>query len=283
MALAGYTMTSNLYSILLGAGTFAGTSVDGLIQAFQAKGAASILVAKQQLAAACNRMHSQLVMDNPAVNQETTDLTLVSGTLDYNIPATLLRAEILRIQYIEGASAEARGFEIEYCSPNDFAMLYGASQDPNQAASFFPRNFTLLPALTQIRFSSFQAAGTYRVTYRKRPDLWDLDDVLDAASTVYAAIPDEFIDVLQMQIAMAACLRNGNGPRIAELRLELYSRPSQTKRSRYDELLRTLANVAATKDRMYWSDNLPHTGNQPLRMGGANGSGGNGSVFGGFW
>lgn len=287
--LGNYTATTNLYEVLLGAAGYAKTNLEGLAQAFQTRAAGSsadTLIAQQSLAKACNRIHDQLVYQNPAINNEEADLTLVAGTLEYDIPEALMRASIDRIYVVNTTEGDdtCKGFVIEYCSPNDFLRMFGPPQQASGNASWFPRNWTMVPKMNKIWFSSFQASGTYRMVYHTAVDLWDVDDVTDAESTVYAAVPDTFIDVLQMQIALAVCLRNGDTARIALIKEELYSAASRSKRSRYDELRLTLANVGATDDRQTITQGLPHTGSTPLRMGGAGGRGRGGfrSGYGGY-
>jgi len=267
VALLAYSFTSNLYVVLLGAASFANVSQEGLVLPFKrAGGPAPLATARQQLVSACNRVHDQLVYGNPQINQASVELELVSGTLEYDIPDDLMRAEVIDIQ-VKDENGVFQKFPIDFCSPRDMSLLWGPYQN-TAGVSYFPRNYTFIPDMTKIRFTGFTYSGTYLVTYRAAANLWTTADLDDAASVIYADVPDTFIDVLQMQIALEVLKRYGDMARMAVVRGELYQAQATTKKSRFDELVYGLAKVG--QRRRFWTANLPRTNATPLIMGGAN-------------
>jgi len=266
MALAAYATTANLFKVLIGVASYVGTAKDGL--PLQLNPTYSLPRAYDELAAICNRVQEQLVGDNPQVNTAQEELTLVPGTLAYDIPEDLLRAEIVSIKYRD-TNGILQGFPIYYCSPKDFALLWGPWQN-SVGITLFPRNYTLTPDMTQIKFTGFTQGGVYVVEYRTKPAAWTGDDVNDEDSTVVSSIPDTFLDVLQLLIAEQILVRLGKLDRLQIVRNELYVPKGHTKKSRFDECVYDLAFVGSSHEQQYWSNYRPKTAGTPLRYGGAN-------------
>lgn len=261
MAYGKYTNTINLYALTGRVAARLSTDPDSVVAAFNVRDTTD---ATAQYVAVVNERQRWLFGENPLLGQTTTSLSLVTGTTAYNVPSDLFQTDYEDIQFDDENDWSYR-LPINYLNAVDFRAL-PASVQFEQGIGPYPAFFTFNPTASQIVFTGFSQNWSLLVTYRANPTPMVVADINDAASTTYLTIPNDFIDVLVLAIAIEIGERqNLDTRRLHEI---LYERNSPDEPGKLRKMQDTLATSGAGTNRPMMTQGTPYTSLMPKRFAG---------------
>lgn len=261
MALANYTFTVNLYTFLGRVASRLQENVSGLTQILNSRSESD---AQGQLVAIVNERHRWLFDLNPALGRATTSLSLTTGTLDYNIPATLFRCDYEDIQFNDENDPSYR-LPIGFLNPVDFRALPAQLQREDGVGPY-PAFFTFNADASQIRFTGFSSNWSLLVSYRANPETFITSDITSSGSTKYFAIPDDFIDVLVLAVAIEIAERGDYDA--DRLNATLYGRKNPDEPGKLRQMQERINSSTSGDTRQLYTQGTPYTTLMPKRFAG---------------